>query len=90
MIGFVFGAAAGYVLGTKAGQERYEQIRKMSSQVAANPSVKRAVATVQGKLPPALQGKKPQHATPTPFTTPAPVNDLGGDFIEGGPSTPLV
>jgi uncharacterized membrane protein YebE (DUF533 family) len=94
MIKMFLGAAAGYVLGTKAGRERYEQIRKMSSKAAENPTVKRAVGTVQSKLPPALQGKKPQHAAPAPVITtdpleaPAPVV-LGDDPLEGGRSIPL-
>ena len=31
MIGFVAGAAAGYVLGTRAGRQRYEQIKRVSA-----------------------------------------------------------
>lgn len=30
---------AGYVLGTKAGRQRYEQIKRLSRQVADNPKV---------------------------------------------------
>lgn len=33
------GFAAGYVLGTKAGRERYEQIRKMASDFMSTPVV---------------------------------------------------
>ena len=36
----LIGFAAGYVLGRKAGRERYEQIRKIASVVANNPPVK--------------------------------------------------
>lgn len=31
MIGFVAGAAVGYVLGTRAGRQRYEQIKRVSA-----------------------------------------------------------
>lgn len=34
--------AAGYVLGAKAGRERYEQIRKMTTRVKSDPRVQSA------------------------------------------------
>ncbi|MEZ3179825.1 MULTISPECIES: YtxH domain-containing protein [Streptomyces] len=37
---FVAGAALGYVLGTKAGRERYEQLRKSAQQLTRNPAVR--------------------------------------------------
>ncbi|MFI6155932.1 hypothetical protein ACIBCA_24990 [Kitasatospora sp. NPDC051170] len=36
------GFAAGYVLGSKAGRERYEQIAKVTRQIAQSPSVQGA------------------------------------------------
>ncbi|RAY12110.1 YtxH domain-containing protein [Actinomadura craniellae] len=36
---FVIGAAVGYVLGTRAGRERYEQIKQASQRMAGNPTV---------------------------------------------------
>ncbi|MFC9326655.1 hypothetical protein [Kitasatospora sp. NPDC057015] len=41
-LSFVVGAAAGYVLGARAGRQRYEQIAKVSRQVAQNPRVQSA------------------------------------------------
>ena len=38
-IGLIVGLGAGYVLGTKAGRERYEQIRRWFHQLAGNPQV---------------------------------------------------
>ena len=40
--GFVIGFGAGYVLGAKAGRERYEQIRHWWNQLTGSPSVQRA------------------------------------------------
>ncbi|GAA2595855.1 YtxH domain-containing protein [Streptomyces axinellae] len=37
---FVSGLAVGYVLGTRAGRERYEQIRKGVRRMAENPAVR--------------------------------------------------
>ena len=38
-IGFVVGLGAGYVLGTKAGRERYEQIRRWWRSFSGSPQV---------------------------------------------------
>ncbi|WP_320776440.1 YtxH domain-containing protein [Streptomyces sp. CRN 30] len=48
---FVVGLAVGYVLGTKAGRERYEQLRKSARQVAQNPAVRNTAesAAQQGR-----------------------------------------
>jgi hypothetical protein len=39
---FIAGLACGYVLGTKAGRERYETIKKSAQQVSQNPAVRNA------------------------------------------------
>ncbi len=40
---FITGAAVGYVLGARAGRERYEQLRKAARGVAQNPAVRNTV-----------------------------------------------
>jgi hypothetical protein len=42
---FVVGLALGYVLGTRAGRERYEQLKKSARQVAQNPAVRNTAET---------------------------------------------
>ncbi|MFH9420734.1 YtxH domain-containing protein [Streptomyces sp. NPDC017529] len=37
---FITGLAIGYVFGTKAGRERYEQLRKGARRIAQNPAVR--------------------------------------------------
>ena len=44
--GFLVGLSAGYVLGTKAGQERYQQIVDAASKVMENPGVQRLTGEV--------------------------------------------
>jgi hypothetical protein len=39
---FIAGVALGYVLGTRAGRERYEQLKKSARQIAENPAVRNA------------------------------------------------
>lgn len=46
---FLAGAAAGYVLGAKAGREQYEKIMAAAKQVNENPKVQQAVETVTHK-----------------------------------------
>ncbi|MFD3548018.1 YtxH domain-containing protein [Streptomyces sp. NPDC058655] len=41
-ITFAVGLALGYVLGTRAGRERYEQLRKSAREVAQHPVVRNA------------------------------------------------
>ncbi|MFB9307912.1 type IV secretory pathway TrbL component [Agromyces hippuratus] len=45
---FVVGLGVGYVLGTRAGRERYEQIRKAAEGVWNTPVVQQGVDTVKG------------------------------------------
>ncbi|GGN56311.1 hypothetical protein GCM10011579_017210 [Streptomyces albiflavescens] len=42
---FVAGLALGYVLGTRAGRERYEQLKKSAREVAQNPAVRNTAET---------------------------------------------
>lgn len=43
MIGFVAGAAVGYVLGTRAGRQRYEQIKASSRRLWRSDPVQRRI-----------------------------------------------
>lgn len=46
---FIAGAAIGYVLGTKAGRERYEQIRRATRRIAENPTVQETAGLVRAQ-----------------------------------------
>jgi hypothetical protein len=48
--GMAVGAAVGYVLGAKAGRERYEQIAASARQLMEKPQVKRVMESAQGNL----------------------------------------
>lgn len=50
MIGFVTVLAAGYVLGTKAGRERYEQIVSTCKAVTSHPATKSVIDAGRRKL----------------------------------------
>ncbi|MGW4434912.1 YtxH domain-containing protein [Streptomyces sp. NPDC004596] len=42
---FIAGVALGYVLGTRAGRERYEQLKKTARRFAENPAVRNTAET---------------------------------------------
>lgn len=46
---FLVGLAIGYVLGTRAGRERYEQIVRAAQRVRSNPTVQEAAGVVQAQ-----------------------------------------
>jgi hypothetical protein len=46
-IAFVLGAAVGYVLGTRAGRERYEQIKRGAQKVWSTEPVQKGVGVVR-------------------------------------------
>jgi hypothetical protein len=46
---FFVGFAVGFIVGTRAGRERYEQMVKASRKVAENPTVQKAAKTAGAK-----------------------------------------
>ncbi len=62
MMGFVLGAAAGYVLGARAGRERYEQLVTAYHRIADHPAVQSAAGVAREKLTGAVTGRlRPEH-----------------------------
>jgi hypothetical protein len=50
MLKFLLGAAVGYVLGAKAGHERYEQLRRTYQRVADHPAVQGAAGVARARV----------------------------------------
>jgi hypothetical protein len=48
-ITFLSGLAAGFVLGARAGRERYEQIKRVGRRVADSPAAQQAAGAVQAQ-----------------------------------------
>jgi len=61
-LGFVIG----YVAGSKAGRERYEQIVRLSSKAVDHPAVQGAAGAVQAKLSGLLPGNRKEQAAAVP------------------------
>ncbi|MGV9327014.1 YtxH domain-containing protein [Streptosporangium sandarakinum] len=47
---FGVGLAVGYVLGSRAGRQRYEQIKRMAERVADSPAVQEAAGLVGARV----------------------------------------
>jgi hypothetical protein len=50
MLKFLLGAAIGYVLGAKAGHERYEQLKRTYQRVSDHPAVQGAAGVVRARV----------------------------------------
>ncbi len=50
MLKFLLGAAIGYVLGAKAGHERYEELKRTYQGVSDHPAVQGAAGVVRAKI----------------------------------------
>ena len=50
MFRIFLGAAIGYVLGSRAGRERYEQIKRWAARAADHPAVQGAAGFVRAKI----------------------------------------
>jgi hypothetical protein len=66
MLTFAAGLAAGYVLGTKAGRERFDQLVRGARKVGNHPTVVQA----QDKVKDALSGDTDRHQPSTSATMP--------------------
>lgn len=58
MLKFLLGAAIGYVLGTKAGHERYEQLHRTYQRVADHPAVQGAAGVVRARVEEVVNGPR--------------------------------
>ena len=59
---FLAGFATGYVLGSRAGRARYEQIRQAARSFMANPTVQSTASTLQHQASDALTTAKDKAA----------------------------
>jgi hypothetical protein len=54
----LIGVAIGYVLGSRAGRERYEQIKRWTAAIVDHPAVQSAAGVVRGKVSEVIPGGK--------------------------------
>ena len=68
-ITFLAGLAVGFIVGTRAGRERYEQMVKASRKVAENPTVQKATRAAGGKATELTKVARDKAATQMPKIT---------------------
>ena len=56
MLKFLLGAAIGYVLGARAGRERYEQLKRTYQRVSDHPAVQGAAGIVRAQVEGRVRG----------------------------------
>jgi len=66
---FIIGFAVGYVVGARAGRERYEQMKKAATQVAQSPPVQKATQVAGEKATQLTKVAKDQAASRVPKLT---------------------
>ena len=76
-LGIAVGLAAGYVLGTRAGRERYQQLTASAKRLADDPSVQRLQEELNG-----LFGSAKQRVADTASTTVHRVGDQAADKVQ--------
>ncbi|HEX8135587.1 MAG TPA: YtxH domain-containing protein [Actinomycetes bacterium] len=76
-LGIAVGLAAGYVLGTRAGRERYQQLTASAKRLADDPSVKRLQEELNG-----LFGSAKQRVVDSTSTTVQRVSDQTADKVQ--------
>jgi len=55
---FLLGSAVGYVLGARAGRDRYDQLARTCERVAGHPAVRGAAGAVRSCVEEAVLGKR--------------------------------
>jgi len=66
---FVVGLAIGFVIGARAGRERYEQMKKAATQVVQSPPVQKASQAAGAKATELTKAAKDKAATQVPKIT---------------------
>ena len=83
--GLVLGAGVGYVLGTKAGRERYEQLRSMWAKLTRSEPGQKVEATIRdtlGELRPPKAGPPGSDQASAPLGYEAELANLRGPGAE--------
>jgi hypothetical protein len=88
-LGLAAGGAAGYVLGAKAGRERYQEITESATRFTQRPEVERATEQAVAKLD-QLSGQAADKLQAAGQSTRSEAGSSGGQPITVGQETPTV
>ncbi|WP_157248111.1 YtxH domain-containing protein [Nonomuraea typhae] len=79
---FAVGLAVGYVLGSRAGRERYEQIKRTAQRLADSPTVQEAAGLVGAQVSKAAALTKAKVGERVPFLARDGHHDTGTGWPE--------
>ena len=85
-LSFLLGFGAGYVLGAKAGRERYEQIRGLWSDAKDNPQLQGLAGIAQARADDVVSSVKSKMGRDT-GTEPAPARSTGTTTVPPATTT---
>src|SRR5215470_17149407 len=68
-LAFIVGFGVGYIVGARAGRERYEQMKKAATQVVQSPPVQKATQAAGAKATELTKAAKDKAATQVPKIT---------------------
>ncbi|MGK5111365.1 MULTISPECIES: hypothetical protein [unclassified Geodermatophilus] len=86
-LSFLAGFGAGYVLGAKAGRERYEQIRRSWENAKDNPQLQGVAGMAQARADAVVNSVKARMGRDTSDTRPTPSPSPTTGASATGPST---
>lgn len=82
---FAAGLAAGFILGAKAGRERYEQIMRLARKTADSPAVQQAAAAAQAQASGLAKAAKERAWERVPRIADSARSRLGGKLHRADP-----
>ncbi len=85
-LGFLMGLGAGYVLGTKAGRERYEQLSRLYENLKASPAFRQATGRAKDAVGSSLGQAKDKAAEGVAKITGRSSDDQPGLSVAPPPS----
>jgi hypothetical protein len=88
-LGMAAGGAAGYVLGAKAGRQRYQELTESTRRITQRPEVKRVTEQAVAKLD-QLSGQAADKLQAARQSTPTEAGSSGGPPSTVVPETPIV
>jgi hypothetical protein len=84
---FFAGLAVGFVIGARAGRERYEQLRKLARRAADSPAVQQAAGAAQAQAAELARTARDKAAQQVPRMTAKARSKVGGKPHDRAPGT---
>jgi hypothetical protein len=84
-ITFLAGLAVGFIIGTRAGRERYEQIKKLARKATESPAIQQAAGAAQAQAVNLARSARDKAAQRVPRLTEKAKSKVGGTLQDRFP-----